>query len=53
MLRIAVIGDRFINAELVQGRIGGVLEPTVGHCEIRAMQLEWPDDTPVDDDELQ
>ena len=53
MLRIAVIGDRFITAELVQERIGGVLEPTVGHCEIRAMQLEWPDDTPVDDDELQ
>src|SRR5688572_25660715 len=53
MLRIAVVGDRFITVELVAELIREVLEPIAGACDIRAMQLEWPDDTPVADDELQ
>lgn len=52
MLRIAVVGDRFITPEIVCQLIGEVVEPVVGKCDVRALQLEWPDHTPVADDEL-
>ncbi len=53
MLQIAIVGDRFITPELVAQLIREHVEPDVGECTIRAMQLEWPDEPPVDDDELQ
>src|SRR5687768_13383146 len=52
MLRIALVGDRFLTSDLILKLIGEVVEPEVGACEVRTMQLEWPDDTPVADDEL-
>jgi D-3-phosphoglycerate dehydrogenase len=53
MLRIAVIGDRFITPHLVTTLIGETVEPVVGQCDIRTMELAWPDDTPIHNEELE
>lgn len=53
MLRIAVVGDRFLTAEMITRLIVEQVEPTVGPCMVRAIELDWPDGTPVEDDELQ
>lgn len=53
MLRIAVIGDRFITAELVIEAIRTQLEPSSGPATVRTMQLEWPEDTPIGNEEVQ
>jgi D-3-phosphoglycerate dehydrogenase / 2-oxoglutarate reductase len=52
MLRIAVIGDRFITPPLVSRVIDELVKPVVGSCAIRTTQLDWPDDTPIQDEEL-
>ncbi len=52
VLKIAVIGDRFITPELVTGLIHEQVVPVTGPCEIIGMTLEWPEDTPIHDEEL-
>jgi D-3-phosphoglycerate dehydrogenase len=53
LLKIAVIGDRFITPELVAELIAEYVEPVTGPCTLQAMMLGWPEETPVHDDELQ
>jgi D-3-phosphoglycerate dehydrogenase len=53
LLKIAVIGDRFITPELVAGLITELVEPVTGPCTVAALQLGWPDDTPVHNAEIQ
>jgi D-3-phosphoglycerate dehydrogenase len=52
VLRIAVIGYRFITPELAGDLIDQHLVPVTGPCQVTAMTLEWPDDTPIHDTEL-
>ena len=53
MLRIAVISDRFLTSELIARLLRQHVEPVVGDFAIRDMKLDWPDDTPISDDEIQ
>lgn len=53
MLRIAVIGDRFITPPLVADVVAELLQPVTGPTLVRSMQLGWPEDTPRNDEELQ
>lgn len=52
MLKIAIIGDRFITPELVAGLIEQHIEPVTGPCQVESMMLGWPEDTLVHDEEL-
>lgn len=52
MLNIAVIGDRFITPELVGDLIHRHLTPVTGPCHVETLELGWPEDTPIHDDEL-
>lgn len=53
MIRIAVISDRFITGELIDYLLHQHLEPVVDNLAITNMTLDWPDDTPVSNDEIQ
>ncbi len=52
MPNIAVIGDRFITPTLIAELIDQHIVPVTGHCAVAGMELGWPEETPVYDDEL-
>ena len=53
MLRIAVISDRFLTVDLIETLLRQHVEPVSGSISIDNMTLDWPDDTPVSDEEIQ
>lgn len=53
MLRIAVLSDRFLTEELFSSLLHQHVEPVKGQLRITNMTLDWPDDTPVSEDEIQ
>ena len=52
VLQIAVVGDRFITFDLVADLIQEQVVPVTGPCQVAAMTLGWPEDTPIHNDEL-
>jgi D-3-phosphoglycerate dehydrogenase len=52
MLKIAAIGDRFITPALLADLIAAQVEPVTGPCAVTTLELGWPEDTPVHDDEI-
>ncbi len=53
MLRIAVISDRFLTGDLIAGLLHQHVEPVAGELAITNLALDWPDDTPISNDEIQ
>ncbi len=53
MIRIAALSDRFITRDLITSLVRRHVEPVVGEVDIRDMRLDWPDDTPVGNEEIQ
>ncbi len=52
MVNIAVIGDRFITAAVVADLIERHVVPVTGPCTMTAMELGWPEETPISDAEI-
>ncbi len=53
MLHIAMVGDRFVTVKLMEELLHRHLEPVAVRFTTAGMELDWPDDTPIRDDELQ
>ncbi len=53
MLHIAIAGDRFLTVDLVQELLRQYLEPAAGSFTTSGLELGWPDDTPIQNAELQ
>ena len=53
MLHIAIAGDRFVTVDLVQELLRQYLEPAAGSFTTSGLELGWPDDTPIQNAELQ
>lgn len=53
MLKIAVIADHFFHPNLVAELLDRHLRPVAGDVELAVMEVGWPDDPLIGDDELQ
>lgn len=53
MLKLALIADRFFRPQIVAELLDRHLRPVVGDLDLTVMEVDWPDDTPIHDDELQ
>lgn len=52
MVRIAIVGDRFLTVDLIEELLREHLTPVVGDITVTGLELDWPDDTPTEDAEL-
>ncbi len=52
MLKVAIIGDLFIRAHLVEELLQHHLQPVIGDFVVVSRELGWPDDTPTYNAEL-